>query len=606
MSIKKTKHWFIKKTSIALATITFLSPIFAPLVSADNTSYNINVDKTALQKEVDRSKSLKVHLTHDQDKTLVGNVSDRAKLQKQASDENSNTLSALKKVDDAQAVDNTDFKNKMDDYNKQWTTYNQKEKEYQSKLNAWEEYMKHPDYEGQVAWSKPDLDKLFDGRAGTMNYVRVNKNSKFSVVKGKVLSQSELNSVKNYSSVGANIVKNYDHKTLFKAEKGLSFKYARAFQDTVSKKWIDIKVTATNFATNPNKKAPVNIIRPGRSYIGMDEFQPITYVDWQVDYLVSGTNTPQKINSIYSFGDLDALQYLKIQQPSSYNVVYGNKVAKNGNSYNAGSASTASDDPQAQVWFIANSLSQIKFRWGTKKTSNPYNSDAWETGTLPFLIKEKTKPKEPAKPTIKKPVQKVENGNYHFVNLVLHPKNQKDVKMGSTNSLDAPSINGKVVPFGMNVSFPLKNDALPAGRVDKTTSYSMIDTLPDGLVYQTNETNKLLAKDLWNIKVTGQKVEINATSKLLDQMNNDLSKDFTVPTPVIVAKTNKNHATLVNSYDTKINNNYTTHSNEVKITTTNKITPPRTGSNNLLFYIFSTIVVLMIGTVVVIKKHSLK
>lgn len=332
--------------------------------------------------------------------------------------------------------DEADYKTKLAEYNKL-------KAKYDKDLQAWETYMKNPEYQGNTAWTKSQLEQFFNGGASKINYVHLDTNSKFSATNDSPITPAEFAKVMA-ANPGLKSDEGGDLRSqLYTVKKGLTFRYNNAFTNVVSDKneKIDIKITVTDFKKWSTPSASPLVIRPGHKYFGMDQYTPLKSVDYQVDFFKSGTNIPIKINTLYSFGDIDGWQYVQFLTPSTVKSLNGNKVVKTGATFTAKSGDpTDSKDPQAQAWILAENLSQIEFRYGqSKQTSqNAYRDDAWETGTLPFLIKSKMKPtpvpplsakpkaptppkapdpvgEKPKAPTL--PVQKNESISYHLTNL---------------------------------------------------------------------------------------------------------------------------------------------------------------------------------------------
>lgn len=148
------------------------------------------------------------------------------------------------------------------------------------------------------------------------------------------------------------------------------------------------------------------------------------------------------------------------------------------------------------------------------------------------------------------------------------PQNAKDDDVNGDNISDS----GKLISKGSTIHYSLGNDALPAHRTDKTTSYVITDTLPD-LVHTTQAQvqaalNKFGLSDLYTVKVSGgtkdggQTVVYTATQKLLDHMNADMSTTYQPATVILDATATKDNAQFINTFTTSINDYHVT-SNKV-------------------------------------------
>ncbi|MEE0002412.1 MAG: SspB-related isopeptide-forming adhesin [Weissella confusa] len=158
--------------------------------------------------------------------------------------------------------------------------------------------------------------------------------------------------------------------------------------------------------------------------------------------------------------------------------------------------------------------------------------------------------------------------DYQLVDLTVKPQNAKDDDVNGDNISDS----GKLISKGSTIHYSLGNDALPAHRTDKATSYVITDTLPDSVHTTQAQVQAALNKsglsDLYTVKVSGgtkdggQTVVYTATQKLLDLMNADMSTAYQPATVILDATSTKDNAQFINTFTTSINDYHVT-SNKV-------------------------------------------
>lgn len=169
--------------------------------------------------------------------------------------------------------------------------------------------------------------------------------------------------------------------------------------------------------------------------------------------------------------------------------------------------------------------------------------------------------------------------------IVYVPNPTKGVAAGTIQGNSSVSIDGKNVVQGQDITFTLNTTDLPAGRKEDVKTYQAVDKLDPNFDYTgfraflgntdvTDQFTPTLTKDAngqWTVTFT-------ASSALVDAMNKDKSKAFTVPTIDIYGKAIKGGTTIKNSYVEKINNaNWT--SNTVSVNTEKPGTPVKVVDN---------------------------
>lgn len=190
------------------------------------------------------------------------------------------------------------------------------------------------------------------------------------------------------------------------------------------------------------------------------------------------------------------------------------------------------------------------------------NSDikAVNVPTKPVEPTPPTPPTEPEKPTVK--------ATYHFD--ILYTKPQLEKKVLDENNKD---INTNTVKTGSVVKFALNTTAFPAGH-EKITSVVMNDVLPEGYKLNLEETKKASPDYEVSYDEGTRTLVFTAKATLLDQINADLTKEASVPAPIIVGTVTKEGATYENQFDLDINNVFKKKSNKVTVKTPEPPTPP--------------------------------
>lgn len=164
--------------------------------------------------------------------------------------------------------------------------------------------------------------------------------------------------------------------------------------------------------------------------------------------------------------------------------------------------------------------------------------------------------------------------DYQLVDLTVKPQNAKDDDVNE----DKISDSGKLISKGSTIHYSLANDALPANRTDKMTSYVITDPLPESVHTTQAEVqaalNNLGLSDLYTVKVSGgndkggQTVVYTATQKLLDAMNADMTKAYQPATIILDANATEDNTQFINTFTTSVNDYHVT-SNKVPNSTPN-------------------------------------
>ncbi len=178
-----------------------------------------------------------------------------------------------------------------------------------------------------------------------------------------------------------------------------------------------------------------------------------------------------------------------------------------------------------------------------------------------------TKVLEPTKPT-PEPLPKtpqVPTIHYHEYRLTTTPAIMKEV----VNS-DQENIHEKQVAKDSTVIYPLTVDALSPNR-EKTLSLTFEDYLPAG--YHLDLTKTQLENPDHDVTFVEEKnfVTLTAKESLLQQVNKELTKSYSLVTPKLYGQVQQDGATYSNSYKLLINkgmpNSYIVTSNIVTVRT---------------------------------------
>lgn len=178
---------------------------------------------------------------------------------------------------------------------------------------------------------------------------------------------------------------------------------------------------------------------------------------------------------------------------------------------------------------------------------------------------------------------------------VFVPNPHKDVQAGIVQGSGNTSIDGKTIVAGQTITFPLTTSDLPAGRKTTITSYQIVDKLDNNFDYDSfqsflndNDVTGDWTPSLKQDSDGSWVLTLSANKTLLDQMNADKSKAFTIPTVDLYGKAKTSGVTIKNSYTEIINNGTSATSNDgggtwtsntVSVNTTPAAKPTKTVDN---------------------------
>lgn len=178
---------------------------------------------------------------------------------------------------------------------------------------------------------------------------------------------------------------------------------------------------------------------------------------------------------------------------------------------------------------------------------------------------------------------------------VFVPNPHKDVQAGIVQGSGNTSIDGKTIVAGQTITFPLTTSDLPAGRKTTITSYQIVDKLDNNFDYDSFQSflndNDVTGDWTPSLKQNSDGswvLTLSANKTLLDQMNADKSKAFTIPTVDLYGKAKTSGVTIKNSYTEIINNGTSATSNDgggtwtsntVSVNTTPAAKPTKTVDN---------------------------
>lgn len=173
------------------------------------------------------------------------------------------------------------------------------------------------------------------------------------------------------------------------------------------------------------------------------------------------------------------------------------------------------------VWFALNS-----------------NIRALDVSVKPVSPTPPTEPEQPKKPDVK--------AAYHYDLLYARANVEKTV-----SDQDHTDIHDKAVQTGSVVKFSLHTSNLPAGH-EKMESLVFKDRLPEGYELHLEETRQENEDYEVTYDEGSRQLTFTATADLLAQFNHDLSREVTVPVPVITGTVTKEGTTYTNDFDLTI------------------------------------------------------
>ena len=204
-----------------------------------------------------------------------------------------------------------------------------------------------------------------------------------------------------------------------------------------------------------------------------------------------------------------------------------------------------------------------------KETPLPSSPKGKEEEALPPKPEE---PKEKEIPSLVSPP----TVRVRYARLQAMPGLEKFVKNSSGESIDK-----SYVPKLSTVQWELTTKPLPANR-EVITDFEIVDALPSGFVLDVEASKKNNSDFELTYDEASHVVRLKGLESLKSKLNQDLSKEVTVPAPILVGKVTNDGATYKNNFQLKINNKYESYSNIVQVSTPGKPNDPDNPNNNLI------------------------
>lgn len=208
---------------------------------------------------------------------------------------------------------------------------------------------------------------------------------------------------------------------------------------------------------------------------------------------------------------------------------------------------------------------------------------------VPQKPKIKTYPKKPTLPINKKiplpPIEPIYQRlpdqpqpskiKYHYQKLAMRPNIEKQV----TNYQNL-NISNALVPKLSEVYWHLTTENLPSSR-EKINRYIFTDYLPSGFSLDLLATQKNNQNFKLDFNPQKNILQLQATPKYLKYINQNLSKELSVVSPVIIGRVLNDGAIYTNNFKQQINN-YVSYSNNVQVATPGNPKDPQHPHNNLI------------------------
>ena len=187
-------------------------------------------------------------------------------------------------------------------------------------------------------------------------------------------------------------------------------------------------------------------------------------------------------------------------------------------------------------------------------------------------------PKEPPKPELSVVPNEIEPRSVEvtYTRLRTTPTVEKLVKnSGGTN------VNNSSVPKLSEVVWELETKPLAANRKE-TTIYELTDNLPQGYLLDLSKT--VDQNQDFTVTYDKDKHQLKGSLKAegLVKVNTDLSKTYKTPVLKVYGTVTNDGATYKNNFHLKLNNEFESYSNIVKVTTPGKPNDPDNPNNNLI------------------------
>ena len=207
----------------------------------------------------------------------------------------------------------------------------------------------------------------------------------------------------------------------------------------------------------------------------------------------------------------------------------------------------------------------------TPKSLLPEIPPVPDTGEVPL-------PKEPPKPELSVVPNEIEPRSVEvtYTRLRTTPTVEKLVKnSGGTN------VNNSSVPKLSEVVWELETKPLAANRKE-TTIYELTDNLPQGYLLDLAKT--IAQNSDFTVTYNRSKHQLKGVLKSegLAKVNADLTKAYTVAVLKVYGTVTNDGATYKNNFHLKLNNEFESYSNIVKVTTAGKPNDPDNPNNNLI------------------------
>ena len=187
-------------------------------------------------------------------------------------------------------------------------------------------------------------------------------------------------------------------------------------------------------------------------------------------------------------------------------------------------------------------------------------------------------PSEPPKPDLKPVPNEVARRGVEvtYTRLRTTPTIEKLVKNSA-----GTNVNNSSVPKLSEVVWELKTKSLAANR-EETTIYELTDNLPQG--YRLDLAKTVAQNQDFTVTYDKAKHQLKGLLKSegLAKVNLDLTKVFTAPVLKVYGTVTNDGATYKNNFHLKLNNEFESYSNIVKVTTPGKPNDPDNPNNNLI------------------------
>lgn len=498
----------VATSNAASAATLLVKPQSVSAATNTNSGTKETIQNSDLTNAVSQAKSAGVNVTEAAGKTVTAKSNSAADIaaakatiaadykdqvtklnqaiatQKANNEENAKTQAAAEKY----KTDEAAYEKKLKQYNAELDQYNKDLEQYDKDVAAYNKAVQNPTLQGGTEWSKAELTKFLGKNAADVVTVaggKLGEVSGTSNVTASTLASIKKTVVANGTQTASYFDKTYPADHMYYLKKGMVINWTKAFKDT-SGNYIDVKVEVTGlsgFGMNAKLDHAYVLLKDKMSMtmLGKDSGT----ATFKVTYYKSGTNTPEKIDALIGFDDIDGGQALTM--PNATSRLIGSALTTKNNTYSAASSSNNGQQDH-QAWFTVKGASGFSFSYldpykATSKTqyaNKIYIGSHFQIGNVDFAIKLPDTPVAPKKPTTKKPtpptkptnVLKTVDATYYMDTLEVPAPKLENLKITKTDSA------GKVLS---NTEFAIAATAADA----KAGKYLKIDTVGN-VVYPTD------------------------------------------------------------------------------------------------------------------------